>query len=123
MKLLLRLIFNKFILTLLILFLFAIDYRFLIIDPVQYYTFEKPVVAATEYYEVELGEAVIYINISYDNNRIHLVPTNDIPSTSLNKRETFVSWYYYLGGIALVQIIPFSIFFKTNKKKDNKKNK
>lgn len=121
MKFLIRLIFNRLILSLLVLFFFAIDYNFLTLNPLQYYTIEKPVVAATEYYEVEIGEALIYIEISYDNNRIHLVPTTEVPSSSLVKNKTIVSWYYYLGAMAVVNIFPFGLFFKSKKKNVKKK--
>ncbi|VEU82487.1 hypothetical protein [Acholeplasma hippikon] len=121
MKFLLRLVFNRLILSLLIILFFALDYNFVKLNPVQYYAFEKPVVAATEYYEIELGEAKFYVHIAYDNERIHLVPTNEVPSSSLTLNKPIISWYYYGLALALANIIPFGFFFKSNKKKDKKK--
>ena len=123
MNFLLKLILNRFILSILIIFLFALDFKFLTISPLRYYSLNQPEVAATEYYEVELGAAKIYVYISYDGSNIHLVPTDNLPVGTTIENPTMVAWYYYGLALALTNIIPWKWFTKSDKSKDKKKKK
>ena len=121
MKFLLKLILNRFVLSLLIIFLFLMDFKFLQLNPFAYYSFNQPTVAASEYYEVELGSATVYVYISYDGQNIHLVPSSDLPDLTLTENPTLVAWYYYFGAYFLANVIPWGFFFPKDKSKDKKK--
>lgn len=108
-------------LSVIIIFLFALDFKFLTLNPVRTYSLNQPEVTASEYYEVELGAAKIYVFIFYDGTNIHLVPTDAIPDIAMIENPTVVAWYYYFGGIALANIIPFHWFFKKENPKPKKK--
>lgn len=124
MKFLLRLIFNRFILSLLIFTFFFIDYKFVQIEPLAYYNIGETEVLPTSYYEVPLGKAHVYVYVSVDGDKIYLNTSNAAPIDALTlKHEPLLQWYYYLAAIGLVSVIPFNIFFKKNKKNDKKKNK
>ncbi len=122
LKFLLRLICNRFMLSVIIIFLFALDFKFLTLNPLRTYSLNQPTVTATEYYEVELGAAKIFVFISYDGSNIHLVPTDTIPLAMI-ENPTIVAWYYYFGAVALANIIPFHWFFKKEKRKPQTKKK
>jgi len=125
MNFLLKLILNRMILSILIIFLFALDYNFITFNPNQVYSLNRPPVEAqaTEYYEIQFGEPILYIEITYFNNSIHLVPTTDSSVTSLVLNQPLVPWYYYALSLALANIIPFRWFFKKDNHKQNKKMK
>ena len=68
MNFILRLILNRFVLSILIIFFFLIDFKFVKLNPLQYYSLNQPQVDASEYYEVELGSAKIYVYIHYSQH-------------------------------------------------------
>lgn len=123
MKLLLKLILNRFILSILLIFFFAIDFKFIRLNPMETYSFSRPPITsqANGYYIVELGEPEIYIEVFYQDGKIHLVPTSNTPSASTPLIQPLVDWYYYALALALVNIIPFRWFTKTKKVKKRKK--
>ncbi len=106
-------------LSLIILFLFALDFKLLKLFPTEFYDFNRAPesVLATEYYEIQFGEPTLYIEITYHEGRIHLVPKDTLdPTLILN--APMVAWYYYVGALALANIIPFKWFLKTDKPKN-----
>lgn len=121
MRLLYRLFINRFILSLLVLALFALDYFFIQVIPMRIISFTEPNVTASEYYEVELGEAKIYVLIHYDGDKIHLVPTTITPDNSLTQKNVIIPYYYYALALVIVNIIPWKIFFPSKKKKKKDK--
>ncbi len=119
MRLLKKLLLNRFIFSIIILIVFAFDYKMYTIEPLRFYSFEKPqTLIANEYYEVEFGAPSIYVQVFYEGNKIHLVPTS-IPPILSELYKPLIAWYYYLGALVIVNIFPFSIFHgkKRNRKK------
>lgn len=123
MKLLKLLFLNRFILSILVIALFAFDYSLVKLNPFSYYSLSQPTVPPSEYYEVEFGSPTIYVKIYYEGNRIHLVPTDDISGFNLIKVEPILSWYYYGLILVIVNIFPFGLFNKSKKKESKKKRK
>ena len=121
MNFLLKMILNRFILSVLIIFFFLIDFKFLTLNPLRTYSLHKPLNEANEYYEVELGSALVYVYIHYDGSHIHLVPKDDTPLPSLTQNQPLIAWYYYFGSLALVNIIPFKWFLTSKKSKKKQK--
>lgn len=108
-------------LSVLIIFLFALDFKMLKLFPNQVYSVNRPPITATatEYYEIQFGEPTLYIEITYHEGSIHLVPKDTLnPVLVLN--APIVSWYWYVGALALANIIPFHWFTKKDKPKHNK---
>ncbi|WP_162146811.1 hypothetical protein [Acholeplasma granularum] len=125
MKFILKLILNRFILSILIFFVFALDFNMLKLMPTQMYSYNRPPASAisSAYYEIELGAPKIYIEITYDENNIYLVPKSELSShlTTDDLDQPLIAWYYYAFTLALVNIIPFNWFTRT--KKSNKKQR
>lgn len=123
MKLLLKLILNRFILSLIILFFFSLDYKMVRLNPFEYYSVTRPPISAVAdgYYIIEFGETDIYIEVTYLDGHIHLVPKSDVPPASLVQIQPLLPWYYYGLLLALANIIPFGWFMKSSKPKKRKK--
>ena len=123
MKLLLKLILNRFILSILLLFFFSLDYKMVRLNPFEYYSVTRPPISAVAdgYYIIEFGETDIYIEVTYLDGLIHLVPKSNVPDPSLVQIQPLVAWYYYGLLLALANIIPFSWFMKSSKPKKRKK--
>lgn len=123
MKLLLKLILNRFILSILILLFFTLDYKMMRINPFEMYTVARPPesVAADAYYIIEFGETDIFVEVTYLDGKIHLVPKSELVDNSTTQNQPIVSWYYYVLALALANIIPFGLFTKTKKVKKTKR--
>jgi len=123
MKLLLKLILNRFILSILIMLFFAMDYKMIALNPFQTYSVKRPpeTVIANNYYVIEFGETDIYVEVTYLDNHIHLVPKSSLPSAAVELKQPVLAWYYYGLALALANIIPFGWFTKTKKQKKRKK--
>ncbi|WP_264229283.1 hypothetical protein [Acholeplasma laidlawii] len=123
MKLLLKLILNRFMLSILIIFFFALDYKFVRLNPVELYTVKRPpeTTLADSYYVIEFGETDIFIEITYLDGKIHLVPKSELSNPLTEENKPLIAWYYYVLGLALANTIPFGWFTKS--KKVSKKHK
>jgi len=120
LRLLKTLLLNRFVFSIIILVLFSFDFKLITLDPLRFYSLEQPTGVPTEYYEIEFGAPTLYIKIYYENDKIHLVPTDNIDGLNLTEVNPVLAWYYYAGLLVLVNIFPFSLINKSKQKKKKK---
>ena len=91
--------------------------------PMELYTVKRPpeTSVADSYYIIEFGETDIFIEITYLDGQIHLVPKSELSSPLTEENKPLIAWYYYALGLALANTIPFGWFTKS--KKVSKKHK
>lgn len=117
MKTLLKLILNRFILSILIILFFSLDYKMIRVSPFEMYTVSRPPVSSVvdEYYIIEFGETDIFVEVTYLDGKIHLVPKSELSNSLTLHKQPIIPWFYYVLGLALANIIPFGWFTKSKK--------
>ncbi|HEY8405295.1 MAG TPA: hypothetical protein VIK67_00320 [Acholeplasma sp.] len=127
--LLLRMIFNKYVLSVLILFMLLFDYKIISLYHQEFSIFsfsEVPAEAETYgYYEVQLDVfGIHWLEVKIHEGKIYQIPVEETAVDQTMVENPIIPAYGYLIMFVVAWIFPFKWIFKKSKKKKNKdKNK